>query len=98
MGSQSPPEPPLRTRCSTQIVEETNGGVSNYNALTVAVTKRMSKGLQFQVSYNFAKNLSDNGGYNPGAFAGSGGGQTSDYFNPDRWIMGTLRLPAGSAS
>ncbi len=65
-----------------QIVEETNGGMSNYNAFTVSVNKRMSKGVQFQTSYNFAKNLSDNGGYNPSAFAGSGGGQTTDYFHP----------------
>lgn len=65
-----------------QIVEETNGGMSNYNSLTVAVNKRMSKGIQFQVSYNFAKNLSDNGGYSPTSFAGSGGGQTTDYFHP----------------
>ncbi len=34
-------------------------------------------------SYNFAKNLSDIGGYNPTAFAGAGGGQTTDYYNPN---------------
>lgn len=66
-----------------QIVEETNGGRSNYNAFTASVNKRMSKGLQFQSSYNFAKNLADNGGYNPTAFAGSGGGQTTDYYHPN---------------
>ncbi len=65
-----------------QIIEETNGGTSNYNALTVAVNKRMSKGLQFQVSYNFAKNLSDVGGYAPTTFAGSGGGTITDRFHP----------------
>ena len=64
------------------IVEERNGGVSNYQAFTVAVTKRMSRGLQFQSSYNFAKNLSDIGGYAPGGFAGSGGGTITDQFNP----------------
>jgi hypothetical protein len=66
-----------------QIYEETNGGRSNYDALTVSVNKRMYKGLQFQVSYNFAKNLSDAGGYNPTTFASSGGGQTSDYYHPN---------------
>ncbi|HYA18493.1 MAG TPA: TonB-dependent receptor, partial [Bryobacteraceae bacterium] len=66
-----------------QIVEETNGGRSNYNAVTVSINKRMSKGLQFQVSYNFAKNLADNGGYNPTAFAGSGGGQTTNFYDPN---------------
>ncbi|MGD1070220.1 MAG: TonB-dependent receptor [Bryobacteraceae bacterium] len=65
-----------------QIVEETNGGRSNYNAFTVSINKRMSKGLQFQSSYNFAKNLADNGGYSPTAFAGSGGGQTTDFYHP----------------
>ncbi|HWE53091.1 MAG TPA: carboxypeptidase-like regulatory domain-containing protein [Bryobacteraceae bacterium] len=64
-----------------QIYEDTNGGRSNYDALTVSVNKRMYKGLQFQGSYNFAKNLSNAGGYNPTTFAGSGGGQTSDYYN-----------------
>jgi hypothetical protein len=59
-----------------------NGGRSNYNAFTVTVNKRMSKGLQFQVSYNFAKNLSDIGGYNPTSYAGPGGGVTTDYYNP----------------
>jgi hypothetical protein len=64
-----------------QIVEERNGGWSNYNALTVAANKRMSKGLQFQVSYIFAKNLSNVGGYSPTGFAGSGGGTITDRFN-----------------
>ncbi len=66
-----------------QIVEETNGGRSNYEAVTASLNKRMSKGLQFQVSYNHAVNLANNGGYNPTAFAGSGGGQTTDYYNPN---------------
>ncbi|HEY6347128.1 MAG TPA: TonB-dependent receptor [Bryobacteraceae bacterium] len=66
-----------------QIVEETNGGRSNYNAFTASLNKRISRGLQMQVSYNFAKNLSDEGGYNPTTFAGSGGGQTTDYYHPN---------------
>ena len=60
----------------------TNGGISNYNALTVAVNKRFSKGLQFNVSYNFAKNLADNAGYNPTSFAGAGGGYSTQLNNP----------------
>ena len=43
----------------------------------------MYKGLQFQVSYNFAKNLSNDGGYSPTGFAGSGGGQTTDFYHPN---------------
>jgi hypothetical protein len=65
-----------------QIIEENNGGVSNYNAFTLTVNKRMSHGLQFQASYNLAKNLSDEGGYNPTGFAGSGGGTTTNFFAP----------------
>jgi len=66
-----------------QIYEENNGGRSNYDAFTATVNKRMYKGLQFQVSYAFAKNLADNGGYAPTSFAGSGGGQTSDFYHPN---------------
>ena len=66
-----------------QIYEETNGGRSNYEAFTASVNKRYYKGLQFQGSYNFAKNLSNGGGYNPTGFAGSGGGQTSDFYHPN---------------
>jgi hypothetical protein len=40
-------------------------GESNYNALTVAVQKRFSRGLQFQVSYVLTKHLADNTGYDP---------------------------------
>jgi len=38
---------------------ETNGGVSNYHAATVTFSKRFSKGLQFQSSYVFTRNLTD---------------------------------------
>jgi carboxypeptidase family protein len=65
------------------IYYQTNKGYSNYNALTVAVQKRFSHGLQFQGSYIFAKNLSNVGGYNPTTtFAGEGGGTISDPYNP----------------
>ncbi len=66
-----------------QIVYLTNAARSNYNAFTATVNKRMSKGLQFQSSYNFAKNLSNGGGYAPGGFAGEGGGTLSDPSNPN---------------
>ncbi len=59
-----------------------NGGVSNYQSFTASLNKRFSKGLQFTASYNFAKNLTDVGGYNPTSFASSGGGQTSDLYHP----------------
>ena len=59
-----------------------NGGISNYNAVTLALNKRMSKGLQFSASYNYARNLSDIGGYNPTAFAGGGGGYSTNTYDP----------------
>ena len=60
-----------------------NSARSNYHSFTVSVNKRMSKGLQFLFSYNHAKNLSNAGGWNPTSFAGEGGGQTNDYYNPN---------------
>ena len=65
------------------LVNVENGGRSNYQAFTISVNKRMSKGLQFQFSYNHAKNLSNAGGFNPTTFVGEGGGQTSDFYNPN---------------
>jgi hypothetical protein len=65
------------------LVNVENSGRSNYQSFTVSVNKRMSKGLQFQFSYNHAKNLSNAGGFNPTSFVGEGGGQTSDFFNPN---------------
>jgi hypothetical protein len=59
-----------------------NGGVSNYNAFTAAVSKRLSRGLQFNVSYNMARNLADIGGYNPTGFAGAGGGYSTNAYDP----------------
>jgi hypothetical protein len=63
------------------ITQYVNGARSNYNALTVAANKRFSKGLQFNASYVFAKNLSNGSGYNPTAFAGEAGGMVTDQFN-----------------
>jgi hypothetical protein len=59
----------------------TNGARSNYNAFTVTMNKRMSKGLQFQVTYTFAKNLSNGGGSSPTSFASESGGTVSDPYN-----------------
>jgi Carboxypeptidase regulatory-like domain/TonB dependent receptor len=65
------------------LVNVENGGRSNYESFTATVNKRMSKGLQFEFSYNHAKNLSNAGGFNPVSFVGEGGGQTSDFYNPN---------------
>lgn len=37
----------------------TNDGTSDYNALQVALKRRFSKGVQYQVSYTFSKNFSN---------------------------------------
>ncbi|HTW64631.1 MAG TPA: carboxypeptidase regulatory-like domain-containing protein [Bryobacteraceae bacterium] len=63
----------------------TNLGFSNYNAATVAVKKRFSKGLQFQSSYIFTRNLSNVDGAATGsadAYAGEFGGFISDQHTP----------------
>jgi hypothetical protein len=71
------------------IVNVENSAWSNYESFTAALNKRFSKGLQFEFSYNHAKNLSNAGGWAPGVsggsslgFVGEGGGQTSDYYHP----------------
>lgn len=65
-----------------EIEYETNGGRSNYNALQTEVNKRFARGLQFQASYVYLRNLSDNGGSAPSSFASERGGFISDRFNP----------------
>jgi hypothetical protein len=57
-----------------EVESEVNGGVQNYDAVTVQTNKRFSGGLQFLVSYTFAKNLTDAQGYNPSSFATEAGG------------------------
>jgi hypothetical protein len=47
-----------------------NAGEANYNALEVEESHKMSHGLYFDANYTFAKNLADNQGDNPTAFAG----------------------------
>ena len=71
------------------LVNVENSAWSNYESFTVSINKRMSKGLQFQFSYNHAKNLSNAGGFAPGTpgngitgYVGEGGGQTSDFYHP----------------
>jgi len=61
---------------------ETNGGRSNYHAFTAALNKRFSRGIQFQSSYTFLRNLTDAQGYNPTSFASEAGGLDTDLRNP----------------
>jgi hypothetical protein len=47
-----------------------NAGEANYNALEVEESHKMSHGLYFDANYTLAKNLADNQGDTPTAFAG----------------------------
>ena len=61
---------------------DTNGGISNYNSFSATVNKRFSKGLQFQSSYAFTRDLSDDGGTAPTGFPSEGGGSVTTIQNP----------------
>lgn len=43
--------------------EQATAGNSSYNSLQVGLTKRMSHGLQFQVSYTYSHSIDDTSGY-----------------------------------
>jgi hypothetical protein len=47
-----------------------NAGEANYNALEIEESHKMSHGLYFEANYTLAKNLADNQGDTPTAFAG----------------------------
>lgn len=47
-----------------------NHGEANYNALEIDESHKMSHGLYFDANYTLARNLADNQGDNPTAFAG----------------------------
>src|SRR5215831_21422514 len=47
---------------------ETNGGWSNYHALQAELNKRFARGIQFQASYVYLRNLANNGGNAPSGF------------------------------
>jgi len=68
--------------CWSVIQSVANIGVSNYNSLTAEVSKHAGKGLQFDASYIYTRDLSDAGGAIPTAFAGAGGTFMTDRFHP----------------
>jgi hypothetical protein len=47
-----------------------NAGEANYHALEIEETHKISHGLHFDAAYTLAKNLADNQGDTPAAFAG----------------------------
>lgn len=66
----------------SQILTVENLTESNYNAVTIEANHRMSRGLQFQSSYTFARDLSDEAGGAPTGFTGETGASPSDRFHP----------------
>ncbi|MFP5277820.1 MAG: carboxypeptidase regulatory-like domain-containing protein [Acidobacteriota bacterium] len=59
-----------------------NYAESNYNSFTADASKRLSGGLQFDVSYVFTRDLSNAEGGNPGNIVGVGGAMSTDRFHP----------------
>jgi hypothetical protein len=66
-----------------KITSNVNGAWANYDAVTAEAIKKFSRGLQFQASYTFARNLSNEaGGSAPTAFASeSATNLVSDIYN-----------------
>ena len=57
-------------------------GESNYNALEVNVTKRMTHGLQFQIAYTYSKLMDDTEGIANSDTSGATTGQVENPFDP----------------
>lgn len=64
------------------IFDLSSGARSNYEAFTVDLNKRFSRGLQFEASYNHAVNLSNGEGASPHSFSqGDDGGTPSNIYD-----------------
>jgi hypothetical protein len=59
-----------------------NAAESNYSSGTVELSRRSGKGLTFDASYSFTRDLSNDGGATPSAFAVAGGSFLTDRFHP----------------
>jgi outer membrane receptor protein involved in Fe transport len=59
-----------------------NAAVSNYSGATVELSRRSGRGITFDASYSFTRDLSNAGGATPSAFAVAGGSFLTDRFNP----------------
>jgi Carboxypeptidase regulatory-like domain len=60
----------------------TNLAESNYNSGTVDISRHSSKGLTFDASYTWTRDLSNAGGATPNAFAVEGGSYLTNRFSP----------------
>jgi len=59
-----------------------NAAESNYNSATAEVSRHSGKGLTFDSSYTWTRDLSNAGGVAPNAFAVAGGTYLTDRFHP----------------
>jgi hypothetical protein len=69
------------------------GGSANYNALLVRVEKRMNNGLQFNVNYNYSRNLGAQSQLNTGGALWYG--ETASDFPHSLHLTGMYMLPFG---
>jgi len=68
--------------CWAVIQSVQNLAESNYNSGTVEVSRHSGKGLTFDASYVFTRDLSDAAGATPSAFVSSGGNFLTNRFHP----------------
>ena len=68
--------------CWSVIQSVENLAESNYNSATVEVSRHSGKGLTFDASYVFTRDISDAAGATPNAFVSSGGNFLTDRFHP----------------
>lgn len=60
----------------------TNLAESNYNSATAEVSRHSGKGITFDASYTWTRDLSNAGGATPNAFAVAGGSYLTNRFHP----------------
>ncbi len=63
------------------VLDRANGTSGKYHAFTAELTKRFDRGLSFQNSYVWAKNLSNANGVAPTNFSAENGPTTLDFFD-----------------
>ncbi|WP_263358823.1 TonB-dependent receptor [Acidicapsa ligni] len=68
--------------CWSVIQSVENLAESNYNSGTVEVSRHSGKGLTFNASYVFTRDISDAAGATPAGFVSSGGNFLTDRFHP----------------
>jgi len=85
IGFNNIPQADLPYPAFQYMTYNTNVGFANYNSATVSVKKRFAKGLQFQGSYVYTRNLSNVDGAATGSadsYAGEFGGTVSNPAQP----------------